>query len=124
MKLLGNFEVHYLVEDRSRRLVSDIQLFQANSVFLLPRQSVIDKELKAWAKAAGLTNKRISFHKSRHTFATMSLSFGNDLYTTSKLLGHKSIQTTQIYAKVTDKMREEAAARFPTIKITEPSKTK
>jgi site-specific recombinase XerD len=46
---------------------------------------------------------------------------GNDIYTTSKLLGHKSLQTTQIYAKITDKKREEAAAKFPTIHITEDS---
>jgi integrase len=91
-----------------------------NTVFLLPRQSVIDKQLKAWAIAAGVT-KNVSFHKSRHSFATLSLSVGNDIYTTSKLLGHKSLQTTQIYAKITDKKREEAAAKFPTIHITEDS---
>ena len=95
--------------------------YAPNTVFFLPRQSVIDKELKAWGEAARL-EKKMSFHKSRHSFATMSLSVGNDIYTTSKLLGHKSLQTTQIYAKVTDKKREEAAARFPTIDMTEPSK--
>lgn len=51
------------------------------------------------AKRAGI-NKVISFHCSRHTFATMTLRAGSDLLTTSKLLGHKNVQTTTIYADV------------------------
>lgn len=48
------------------------------------------------------------FHSSRHTFGTMMLTLGADLFTTSKLMGHSNIQTTEIYAKIVDKKKEEA----------------
>lgn len=50
----------------------------------------------------------ITFHLARHTFATMMLTLGADLYTTSKLLGHTQVKTTTIYAKIVDKKKDEA----------------
>lgn len=50
------------------------------------------------------------FHVSRHTFATMELTMGADLYTTSKLLGHTEVRTTQIYAKIINKKKDEAVS--------------
>ena len=71
-------------------------------------------ELKRWALAAGIT-KDITFHSGRHTFAVMMLDLGADIYTVQKLLGHKEIHTTQIYAKVMDKKKQEAAMLIPPI---------
>lgn len=73
----------------------------------LPQPANINRHIKNLAKNAGIT-KDITFHTSRHTFATMMLTFGADLYTTSKLLGHTNIATTQIYAKIIDKKKDEA----------------
>jgi Site-specific recombinase XerD len=57
----------------------------------------------------------ILFHMLRHTHATMMLTLGADLYTVSKLLGHKNIATTQIYAKIVDKKKEEAIGLIPNL---------
>lgn len=59
--------------------------------------------LENWCIQAGITNKHITFHSSRHTFAVMMLDLGVDIFTLSKLLGHKSIKSTQVYAKILDK---------------------
>lgn len=73
----------------------------------LPALTRINAILKEWAKSAGIT-KHISFHTSRHSFATMMLTLGADLYTTCKLLGHSNVKTTQIYAKIVDSKKVEA----------------
>lgn len=48
------------------------------------------------------------FHTARHTFATMMLTLGADLYTVSKLLGHTSVKMTQVYAKIVNKKKDDA----------------
>jgi integrase len=82
------------------------------SVFKLPAQQTVDKALKRWAKRAGIT-KTVSFHVGRHTFATLGLSYGVDLYVMSKLLGHRRVETTEIYAKVVDKSKRDAVNMLP-----------
>lgn len=56
-----------------------------------------------------------TFHTRRHTFAVMMLDLGADIYTLQKLLGHKEIHTTQIYAHMMDKKKQEAAMLIPPI---------
>jgi integrase len=71
-------------------------------------------ELRRWALAAGIS-KDFTFHSGRHTFAVMMLDLGADIYTVSKLLGHKELSTTQIYAKVLDKKKQDAVNLIPDI---------
>lgn len=76
-------------------------------VFDLPSPSMMNILIKPWAKAAGI-DKRFTFHTARHTFATMMLTLGADLYTTSKLLGHADVKMTQVYAKIINQKKDSA----------------
>ena len=67
-----------------------------------------NKHLFQWIGAAGIT-KDITFHCFRHTYATLQLFNGTDIYTVSKMLGHKDLKTTQIYAKIVDEAKRKAA---------------
>lgn len=62
--------------------------------------------LTEWMKAAGIT-KHITFHCSRHTAATLLLTLGASIYVVSKILGHKSVKMTEVYAKIVDKSKIE-----------------
>jgi site-specific recombinase XerD len=73
--------------------------------------SYYNKYLLQWFTRAEIT-KNVTFHSFRHTFATLQLSEGTDIYTVSKLLGHHNIKTTAIYAKVVDKMKQDAVNRI------------
>ena len=80
----------------------------------IPCTSSTNYEIKTWLVRAGI-DKRITFHCARHSFAVMMLDLGTDIYTVSKLLGHRELTTTQIYAKVLDKNKQAAVAAIPTI---------
>jgi integrase len=70
-----------------------------------------NRHLTKWILDAGIT-KKITFHSFRHTFATLQLSSGTDIYTVSKMLGHKDLNTTQIYAKIIDETKRTASNRI------------
>ena len=78
-------------------------------VFRLHSRTTICSDLIIWAEAAGI-KKHVTFHVSRHSFATLAIAAGVNIYTVSKLCGHTSITTTQIYAKMLDSTRVEAIA--------------
>lgn len=78
--------------------------------FLTP--SATNHALSVWTLKAGI-HKDITFHCARHTFAVMMLDLGTDIYTVSKLLGHRDLATTQIYAKVLDKTKQAAVMKIP-----------
>jgi site-specific recombinase XerD len=105
-------------------------LLEEKSPYVFPRIKEIDgtkkvyqkvtRDLKKWAKAAEIDPKKLHFHSGRHSFATNVLesSAEGDLYTVSKLLGHKDIGSTQIYAKVRDKRKQAAVKALPKIDFT------
>ncbi|MDE7005870.1 MAG: site-specific integrase, partial [Alistipes sp.] len=68
--------------------------------------------LREWCLKAGIT-KHITFHCGRHTFAVLQLSLGTEIYTVSKLLGHRELKTTQVYAQIMDAKKREAVNRIP-----------
>ncbi|APG59345.1 site-specific integrase [Christiangramia salexigens] len=70
-----------------------------------------NKHLADWVKKAGIERK-ITFHCFRHTYATLHLTKGTDLYTISKLLGHKNIKTTQVYAKIVNEEKRQASEKI------------
>lgn len=70
--------------------------------------------LAQWVLKAGIT-KDITFHCARHTHATLLLTNGVDIYTVSKMLGHRALKTTQIYTKVIDQKKIDAVNSIPKI---------
>ena len=69
---------------------------------------MVNHPLKEWIKSAGLP-RRITFHTMRHSFATLLAANGVDILTISRMLTHKSVKNTQIYARVVDERAREAS---------------
>ncbi|WP_275564365.1 tyrosine-type recombinase/integrase [Bacteroides faecichinchillae] len=61
------------------------------------------------ADKAGV-KKNVTFHTARHSCAVLLLTLGADIYTVSKILGHRSVRATQVYAKIVDKKKDDAIA--------------
>lgn len=80
---------------------------QSDLVFNLQSHTNINVVLKKWIKQAGI-NKNISFHSSRVTGAVLMLSNDIPIYTVSKILGHTSVATTEIYSRLTAESKKNA----------------
>lgn len=76
-------------------------------VFNLPKNDNANRQLARWAEIAGI-EKKVTFHCSRHTAATLNLGLGTPIETVSSMLGHTKISTTQIYAKILDENQKKA----------------
>lgn len=88
------------------------QMDQTQQVFEgLKCSAYHNKYLFQWIGAAGIT-KDITFHCFRHTFATLQLFNGTDIYTVSKMLGHKDLKTTQFYTKIVDEVKRKAVNKI------------
>ena len=94
----------------------NIHKLRTGKIFDLLSKDYANVIVKEWVKMAGIT-KKITYHNSRHTFATLSLSQGVDLFTVSKLLGHCNVRVTQVYAKIVDSSKREAVNKLPHLKI-------
>ena len=78
------------------------------TVFKKLSYSIVNYYLKEWIQAAGI-DKHITFHCLRRTFASLEVSMGTSIYTVSKMLGHKNVATTQIYADLNDASKRKAS---------------
>lgn len=92
--------LYLLFEGKALTILKEHQDDLAN-FFQLKDNSNVNKVLRNIARQAGLT-KNISFHTARHTNATLLIYSGVNITTVQKLLGHKSVKTTQIYASIMD----------------------
>ena len=81
---------------------------KSGEVFEYLTKSMLQYPLKTWLKNAGIT-KKISFHCFRHTYATLLISSGVDIYTVSKQLTHTNVKTTEIYLHIVDNRKRIAA---------------
>lgn len=89
-------------------------------IFKLPSFSSCLRQVKNWVTKAEIT-KHISWHCSRHSFAVNLLNNGANIKTVSGLLGHSSLQHTEKYTRVVDKLKEEALHSFKHISLKESS---
>ena len=99
------------ITPQAKELLGDC--LESNNVIFnnLKYSSKTSIELCRWAIAAGVA-KRITFHSARHTHATLLLSHGVDIYTVSKLLGHKHVVSTEPYAHLIDKLKLDAVNKL------------
>ena len=74
-------------------------------------RSMVNYPLKNWLKKAGI-KKHITFHCFRHSFATLQIAAGTDIYTVSKMLTHRNVSTTQIYAELVNAKKRESANKI------------
>lgn len=110
-------ELEYMYISKQARDLLGARSVSTSRVFVnLQYGSAMNTELLRWCMKAGIT-KHITFHCARHTAATLLLEAGADLYTVMKVLGHKDIRTTQIYAKIVDNKLKETANLLPTLNI-------
>lgn len=91
----------YLLFEGKGIKVLDRYAKRLSSFFNIRDNSNVNKELIRISQLAGI-NKRISFHVARHTNATLLIYSGVNITTVQKLLGHRSIKTTQVYTSVMD----------------------
>lgn len=80
-------------------------------VFKGLQRSMINYPLKKWIKQAGI-KKHITFHCFRHSYAVIQISLGTDIYTVSKMLTHKNVSTTQIYADLVSSKKRATANKI------------
>lgn len=96
------------ISDEALKWLPDQEDIKGNEpIFKLPNNANSNTHLKKWCEAAGI-HKKITFHCSRHTAATLNLSLGVPMAVVSKLLTHSRIATTEIYANILDENKKKA----------------
>lgn len=104
------------INEQAREFMGEIKADDESVFKNLKYSDKHNRILKHWALDAGV-RKPVTFHIARHTFATLQLTMGTDIYTLSKLLGHKKVSTTQIYGKIVDATKRKAVDSLPTLNV-------
>lgn len=110
----GDIDRMLLTPD-AQQIINHQKRLHPNSgkVFILPAsKDKISRKLNQIIESSGIT-KKITFHCGRHTAATLWLTKGVDIFTVQKLLGHRDLDATLIYAKLIDKKRDEYVEKMP-----------
>ncbi|WP_299114289.1 site-specific integrase [uncultured Winogradskyella sp.] len=101
-------KVVYIPLNNNAKNILEKQKHNEGLVFKLSEHiSSINRTVKKLIKLAGI-NKKVHFHCARHTFATLLVTSGVNVFTISKLMGHKDIKSTLVYAKVIDEEKQKA----------------
>lgn len=99
------------ISDEARALLGEAKPTGEKIFAAFRYDTMTNVYIERWTKAAGVT-RRLTFHDFRRTYATAQLAAGTDIYTISQMLGHASIKQTQIYAKLLDEKKREAANKI------------
>lgn len=111
-------KVEYLpLGKQALKILSEIPRHEINNLVFwnLPSassDSYVNQQLKLWASEARI-KKNLHWHISRHSFATLFLTSGGDIFTLSKMLGHSSVETTAIYGKIIDSKKQDEVNKLP-----------
>ncbi len=109
-----NVETNILLLDIPERLINKYRTEDStdeSNVFPMLSNQKTNSYLKEIADLCGI-KKNLTFHMARHTFATLQLAGGTDIYTVSKLLTHSNLATTQVYAEVVNELKRDASERI------------
>lgn len=85
-------------------------------IFNLPSNTMCLQVLRHWVERAGI-DKHITWHVSRHSFATLMLANGVDVKTTASLLGHSGLKHIDKYVRAVDHLKRAAITNLPTLKL-------
>lgn len=99
MKKTSAFQYHPISEE-AVKLMGD-RKFRTDFVFDKIAYHSLNDNLRKWLSKAGI-DKKVTFHNFRTSYAVAQLEAGADIYLISKMLGHKNVSTTEIYAKIVD----------------------
>jgi integrase len=97
------------LHDKALKLLNEKPVF--GKLFSIPVNQVYNRQVKDIAKIFDF-KKKLSSHTARHTFACVGLDLGISLKSISDMLGHNSVRTTEIYARMNDTLRKSEAAKF------------
>jgi len=102
--------------ESAKKILYEVEKKEDNDLvfFDLPARQIIGKHLIVWGLKLGI-KKHLHFHLGRHTFATIGITYGIDIYGMQKLLLHSRVEQTQRYAKVIEQKIKDDVNKFPTV---------